>query len=105
MTPSPPVSVPPFVVANDHGTLLHLHVVPGAARTELAGTHGERLKVRVHARASEGSANRELLRYLGELLGVAPSAIDLVRGASDRRKTVRIPPGADLAALLALARS
>jgi uncharacterized protein (TIGR00251 family) len=80
--------------------LLHLHVVPGASRTELAGLHGDRLKVRVKARATEGAANRELLRFLADLFGLAPSALEIVRGTTDRRKTVRLPSGVDVSAAL-----
>jgi uncharacterized protein (TIGR00251 family) len=79
--------------------------VPGAARTELAGIHGDRLKVRVQAPPSEGAANRELLRFLGDLCDVAPKSLEIVRGAGDRRKTVRLPPDADTTALFARARS
>ena len=43
--------------------------------------HGDRLKVRVNARASEGAANRELLRFLADLLDLPPSALEIVRGA------------------------
>ena len=92
MKPSAPPAGLPFVDSSARGHLLHLHVVPGAAKTELAGLHGERLKVRVKAPPSEGAANRELLRFLGELFDVPPSAIEIVRGASGRRKTVRLPP-------------
>jgi uncharacterized protein (TIGR00251 family) len=76
--------------------LLHLHVVPGAARTEIAGLHGDRLKIRVRAPAADGAANRELLRFLADLFEVGPSYLEIVRGASDRRKTVRLPPGMDV---------
>ena len=80
--------------------LIHLHVVPGASRTELAGLHGDRLKIRIKAKATEGAANRELLRFLADLFDTAPSTLELVRGASDRRKTVRLPPDVDVSAAL-----
>jgi uncharacterized protein (TIGR00251 family) len=84
--------------------LLHLHVIPGARRTELAGMHGDRLKVRLNARATDGAANRELLRLLADVLQLSPSALEIVRGAADRRKTVRVPANVDLAPLLAASR-
>jgi uncharacterized protein (TIGR00251 family) len=86
----------PFVDRTANGVLLHVHVVPGATRTEIAGLHGDRLKIRVKAAAAEGAANRELLRFLADLFEVGPSYLEIVRGASDRRKTVRLPPGVDL---------
>lgn len=72
------------------GVQLQLHVQPGASRTGLAGLHGDALKVRVAAPPAEGRANRELLAYLAELLGVARARIELVKGESGRRKTVMV---------------
>jgi uncharacterized protein (TIGR00251 family) len=102
--PSAPRSDPAFVDRGARGDLLHLHVVPGAARTELAGLYGDRLRVRVKAPPSEGAANRELIAFLAELLDLPPSGLEIVRGASGRRKTVRLPPGVDVIAALARAR-
>jgi uncharacterized protein (TIGR00251 family) len=70
------------------GVQLQLHVQPGASRTGIAGMHGDALKIRVAAPPTEGRANRELLEYLAELLGVAVARLSLVKGQSDRRKTV-----------------
>jgi uncharacterized protein (TIGR00251 family) len=95
-----PSDDPGFLDRSASGPLLHLHVVPGASKTEIAGLHGDRLKVRVKAPPAEGAANRELLRFLGELLSAPASSLEIVRGASDRRKTVRLPAAVDLAALL-----
>ena len=46
--------------------VLELHVQPGASRTEFAGRHGERLKVRLAARALDGKANEALVAFLAE---------------------------------------
>lgn len=72
------------------GVQLQLHVQPGASRTGIAGLHGDALKVRVAAPPALGRANRELLDYLAELLGVARARIALVKGESGRRKTVTV---------------
>ena len=70
--------------------VLALHVQPGAKRTEVAGPHGDALKIRLHAAAVEGRANAELLRFLAAAFGVPASRVTLVRGETSRRKTVRI---------------
>jgi uncharacterized protein len=72
------------------GVQLQLHVQPGASRTGIAGLHGDALKVRVAAPPTDGRANRELLDYLAELLGVARARIALVKGESGRRKIVTV---------------
>jgi uncharacterized protein (TIGR00251 family) len=85
-----------FIDRTEKGVLLHLHVVPGASETAIAGLHGDRLKVRVRARAADGAANRELLRFLAELFEVGPSYLEIIHGVADRQKTVRLPPGLDI---------
>ena len=70
------------------GVQLRLHVQPGASRTGMAGLHGDALKVRVAAPPAGGRANRELLDYLAEFLGVSRAGVELVKGESSRRKTV-----------------
>ena len=70
--------------------ILTLHVQPGAQRTEIAGTHGEALKIRIKAPPVEGKANTELIRYLARAFGVPVRQITLVRGDSSRHKVLRI---------------
>jgi len=70
--------------------VLELHVQPGAARTEVAGLHGERLKLRVKARAVEGEANAALIEFLAERLGVARRDVVIEAGETSRRKRVRV---------------
>jgi uncharacterized protein (TIGR00251 family) len=69
---------------------LTLHVQPGASRTEVAGTHGEALKVRLAAPPVDGKANAELLRFLAEVFGVPRRNVTLLRGETSRAKAVRI---------------
>jgi len=74
---------------------IKLHVQPGARRTEIAGKHGECLKVRVAAPAVEQRANTVLVEFLGEKLDVPARRVIIVRGARGRTKTVEIlAPGA-----------
>jgi uncharacterized protein (TIGR00251 family) len=75
----------------DHaGLLLTVHVQPGAARTEVAGTHGDALKVRLAAPPVEGRANDALRRHLAEAFGVPLRDVVIERGETSRRKLVRI---------------
>jgi uncharacterized protein len=70
--------------------ILTLHVQPGAARTEIAGVHGDALKVRLAAPPVDGKANTELLRFLAGAFGVPARGVTLVRGQASRQKVVRI---------------
>ena len=69
---------------------LTLRVQPGARRSALLGTYGERLKVAVQAPPVDGRANAALLQYLGSCLGLRPGALHLVAGASSRDKSLLI---------------
>jgi uncharacterized protein (TIGR00251 family) len=73
-----------------NGIELELHVQPGAKLTEVAGVHGDALKVRLAARPVEGQANAELVRFLADAFDVPRRNVTLVHGASSRRKRVRI---------------
>ncbi|RUM87231.1 MAG: YggU family protein [Thermodesulfatator sp.] len=72
------------------GTLLKIHVQPKARRTELAGFHGEALKIRVAAPALEGRANRALLEFLARKLTLKKSDLCLFSGEKSREKTVLV---------------
>ncbi|HSA91359.1 MAG TPA: DUF167 domain-containing protein [Burkholderiales bacterium] len=70
--------------------ILELHVQPGAARTEFAGKHGERLKVRLRARAVDGAANEALIEFLADHFGVPRRNVTIVSGTRSRAKRVSI---------------
>jgi uncharacterized protein (TIGR00251 family) len=70
--------------------ILELHVQPGAARTEFAGEHGGRLKLRLAAPPVDGKANDELVAFLAEYYGVPKRNVRIVAGANSRRKRVFI---------------
>jgi uncharacterized protein (TIGR00251 family) len=84
--------------------LLDLFVEPGSSRPGL-GTYDQwrqRVHVRVSSQPTSGKANQELLDILVELLGVSSSDVTIVRGATTRRKTVRVCCGDVEAAIGAL---
>jgi uncharacterized protein (TIGR00251 family) len=70
--------------------VLELHVQPGAARTDVAGLHGDRLKIRLAARAVGGQANACLVVFLADRLGAARRDVEIVAGAAARRKRVTV---------------
>ena len=59
-----------WLLADDNGVLLRLHVQPGAKHTEVAGLYGEALKIRLAAPPVDGKANACLIAFLADRLGV-----------------------------------
>ncbi|MCG6953341.1 MAG: DUF167 family protein [Betaproteobacteria bacterium] len=70
--------------------LLEVQVQPGAARTEVAGLHDGRLKIRLGARAIDGRANAALVQFIAARLGVAKRDVTIETGATSRRKRVQV---------------
>jgi uncharacterized protein (TIGR00251 family) len=70
--------------------LVRVRVQPRAAREEIVGWQDEALRVRVTAPPVEGEANTAVRKLVARALGVAPSAVALVRGERSRDKVVRV---------------
>ncbi len=86
---------------NPDSALLHLHVQPGAKKTEVAGLHGDCLKIRLAAPPVDGKANECLIKALAGWFGVPQRQVVLKSGETSRRKTVEISSSAvDPASLL-----
>jgi hypothetical protein len=69
---------------------IQVRVQPGARRDELAGRHGEAVKIRLRAAAVEGAANRGLVEFLAETLGLRRSQVRILRGERHRDKLIEI---------------
>lgn len=92
------------LAGNERGTLVRVLVVPNASRTEVVGRHGDAVRVRVTAPAEGGKANRAVALLLTDRCG---AAVELVKGASSRRKVFLVAgkKPAELQACLGLTRA
>ena len=70
--------------------ILDILVQPRASRARLGPMHDGRLKVAVTAPPVDGEANAAVIELLAKELGVARGAIEVIAGASSRRKRLRI---------------
>ena len=80
---------------------MSVRATPHAARDALEGVGTDangrsHLKVKVRAIADKGAANAAVCLVLAKVAGVAKSNVQLVRGATDRLKTVHIQGAPDL---------
>jgi uncharacterized protein (TIGR00251 family) len=86
------VQLPSYLSAANAGadTLIDVKVVPGASSAQIAGTLGDRLRVRVTAPPERGRANEELTALLARSLGLRPGDVTVLRGTSQPRKSVLV---------------
>jgi uncharacterized protein (TIGR00251 family) len=65
-------------------------VQPRASRAKIGPRHDGRIKIAVTAPPVDGEANAAVIELLAKSLGIARSAVEVVAGASSRRKTLRV---------------
>ena len=65
-------------------------VQPRASRAKIGPMHDDRLKVAVTAPPVDGEANAAVIELFAKRLGVPRSSVEIVAGASSRKKTIKI---------------
>jgi len=78
------------VSLSERGVELWLRVYPNAARNELAGFSEGVLRVRVAAPPVRGKANKELIAFLAQKLGLSKGDLTILKGHSSRNKLIAI---------------
>jgi hypothetical protein len=70
---------------------IRIKVIPKSSRTELVGYLPDGTwKVKIAAVPEKGKANRELVEFLAEKLGVAKSRIRIVSGQTSPLKRIHV---------------
>jgi len=72
----------------EEGVILAVKVVPGASRDRIVGRLGERLKVAVAKPAEKGAANKAVCAVLAKAMGLRPSDIEILHGATHPEKDI-----------------
>jgi len=67
-----------------------LRVSPNAARNEIVGLSEGIWRVKVAAPPVKDQANRELLAFLSQILGVSKGVLTIVKGHTTKNKVVAI---------------
>ncbi len=78
-----------ITVLIDAENRLAVRVTPGA-KVELLEVTAAGLQAKVRARPEDGKANEAVRQMLAKALGLAPSRIELLRGATSREKLFRV---------------
>jgi hypothetical protein len=79
-----------FRLEADGAVTICVHAQPGARRTEVAGLHGDSVRIRVSAPALEDRANEALVEFVAGRFGVARRAVTLVSGTKSREKRLEV---------------
>jgi uncharacterized protein (TIGR00251 family) len=75
---------------NRNRTTLTIQVQPRAKRSEVLGFVDGILRLKVSAPPIEGKANKEVVSFLGDVLDIAKSNIDIERGHTSKTKVIAI---------------
>ena len=70
--------------------LLDVHVRPGARDNRVDGAFDGVLAVRVSAPPADGKANKAVCRVVADAFGLRPRQVDMVGGATSRRKRLEL---------------
>lgn len=75
-----------------HGQTLRLycHIQPNARDEKFVGLHGERLKIRIRAAATDGQANAGLVAFIAKAFAVRKNQVNIISGEQSRQKTLNI---------------
>ncbi len=74
----------------EDGVILKLKVIPGSSINSFIKSAEERLVIKLTSPPIEGKANKQLIKFLGKKLGIAPSSISILRGNNSRDKVMLI---------------
>jgi uncharacterized protein (TIGR00251 family) len=69
---------------------LAIHVQPRASRNEIVGWRDGALRVRLTSPPVEGAANKALIAFLADALGLRRGDVTLMAGPKSRSKVVEI---------------
>lgn len=80
--------------------ILHVYCQPGARQTQWVGWHDGRPKLQLKAPPVDGAANKALIAFVADWLGVPKSRVVLAAGPQSRLKKLEIE-GLEQAQLMA----
>ena len=69
---------------------LSVKVAPNTSRNEIVGIKEGVVYIKVAAPPDKGKANKELIAFLADNLGIKKSALLIVKGQTSRHKTIVI---------------
>lgn len=87
---SSPSKTLPFIEETPKGLFIRVRLQPRSSRCAVEGVQENSLKIKLTAPPVEGEANRALIEFLSDILGVRKSALSIDSGTKSREKRVRV---------------
>jgi uncharacterized protein (TIGR00251 family) len=78
------------VSLSERGVEVSLRVYPSAARNEVVSFEGGVWRVRVAAPPVKGKANKELIAFLAQKLGLSKGDLTILKGHTSRNKLISV---------------
>lgn len=78
-------------MTDQHMSRITIRVIPNASKSEIVGKEGAAWKIRLAAPPIDGKANEALVRFLADVLDLAPSEIDVLKGHGSKIKIIEVP--------------
>lgn len=72
----------------EEGAAFAVQVVPKSVKNEVAGKHGDALKIRLISNTVSGIANETLLNFLAQKLSIERDKIEIAAGLGSAEKMV-----------------
>ncbi len=79
-----------YIGTTESGVEIRIKVSPRSSKSEVVGISDDRLRIKLNSPPVDGAANKELIKLLSKIFGVAKSSLELVRGDKSRLKTVLV---------------
>ena len=78
------------VKASAEGLSFKIYVQPRSSRNQVAGLHGDALKLKITSPPVEGAANNTCIGFLAKLLDVPKTRLEIVAGQKGRMKRILV---------------
>lgn len=75
---------------NQTGVQIAVRAQPGSSKNRIVGVHAGHLKVAVTQVAEDGKANKAILKFLAQELGVSKSQLHIVSGELSANKQIQV---------------
>lgn len=78
------------ITEKNGGVVFNARIQPRARCNQIAGVHGDALKIALTAPPVEGAANEACIAFLAKHFGLPRSRVEIVGGQTSRNKIIRL---------------